>query len=232
MFKQVLSSELKFEVGTGFSYSNIGYSLLAMILEKVSGQDYETYLYENLWKPSHVEMTGYTRPDFDTGLIVVGYYRDDKVWGKPTDKEWDISAPYWHLKGNGGILSTTEDLYNWHEVLMTDQVLSDEAKQKLYHPKLRAEETEASYYAYGWNVSQTGRNTKQVWHNGTNQILYADFLRYVDEDVVMILLSNKSHQILTTFVLKYQKSYLTLTKITFLKYLLQTMKQTETLLTV
>jgi tetratricopeptide (TPR) repeat protein len=140
-----------------------------------------------------MKTTGYTRPQFDTNLIAVGYHNDNGIWGKPTDKEWDKFAPYWHLKGNGGILSTTEDLYKWHKCLMTELVLSEEAKQKLYHPKLRPEETENSYYAYGWDVSKTKRNTTQVWHNGTNRILYADFLRFTDENVTLIMLSNKSH---------------------------------------
>ena len=190
---KVFSSPLKFETGSNFYYSNIGYSLLAMIIEKVSGQDYEAYCYEYLWKPAKMEMTGYSRPAFDPSLISNGYYQDDSLWGKPTDKEWDQNAPYWHLKGNGGILSTTEDMYRWHTCLMTDLVLSKEAKQKLYHPKLRKEEDENTIYAYGWDVSTTNRKTTQVWHNGSNRILYADFLRFIDEDITMIFLTNKSH---------------------------------------
>ena len=189
----VMKSKLEFAVGTGFSYSNIGYSLLAMIIEKVSGQTYEDYLYENLWKPAQMEMTGYSRPLFDNNKIAIGYEKDDTIWGKPTDKTWDKSSPYWHLKGNGGILSTTEDLYKWHKALMADLILSKEAKQKLYHPTLRTDESKNSYYAYGWKVSQTNRNTTQVEHSGTNLIFFADFLRYVDENITLILLSNKSH---------------------------------------
>jgi CubicO group peptidase (beta-lactamase class C family) len=190
---KVLNSTLEFEPGTNFAYSNVGYSLLAKIVEKVSNQTYETYLYENLWKPAEMLMTGYTRPDFDNNLITTGYYQNDSVWGKATDKEWDTDAPYWHLKGNGGILSTTEDLYKWHKCLMTELVLSKAAKQKLYHPKLRPEETEKSYYAYGWDVSKTDRNTTLICHNGSNRILYADFLRFIDEKATFIMLSNKSH---------------------------------------
>lgn len=111
---KVFSSKLQFSIGSSFSYSNIGYSLLAIIIEKASNQSYETYLYENLWEPSQMEMTGYKRPAFDKKMIAIGYENDNKVWGKPTDKEWDGVSPYWHLKGNGGILSTTEDLYKWH----------------------------------------------------------------------------------------------------------------------
>lgn len=190
---KVFASPLRFEPGSSFSYSNIGYSLLAMIIEKVSGQTYETYLYNNLWKPAQMEMTGYTRPAFDTNLIAVGYSGDNKVWGKPTHKKWDNAAPYWNLKGNGGILSTTGDLYKWHKALMSDRIISKEAREKLYHPKLRKGENENSIYAYGWDVSKTNRNTTQVWHNGTNNIFYADFLRYIDEDVTLIMYTNKSH---------------------------------------
>ena len=190
----VMKSKLRFEVGKKYSYSNIGYSLLGMIIEKVSGKTYEIYLYENLWKPAQMEMTGYSRPAFDKNKIAIGYYKDDKEWGKPTDKEWEKTAPYWHLLGNGGILSTTEDMYNWHKALMGKQVLSKEAKKKLYHPLIRKEENYNSIYAYGWDVSQTNRKTNRVWHNGTNNIFYADFMRYIDEGVTLIMLSNKSHQ--------------------------------------
>lgn len=190
---KVLSSDLRFLVGSDFSYSNVGYSLLAMIIEKVSGETYENYLYENLWKPADMRTTGYTRPAFDTIRIAVGYYRDNTVWGKPTEKEWDKTAPYWHLVGNGGILSTTEDLYKWHKALMNDVVLSNGAKDKLYKPKLRARETETSYYAYGWDAFKTDRNTLRLWHNGGNNIVYADFVRFIEEGTTLIMLSNKSH---------------------------------------
>lgn len=189
----VMKSTLEFAVGTKYSYSNIGYSLLAMIIEKVTGGAYEDYLYDNLWKPAQMEMTGYSRPHFDKNKIAIGYEQDNTIWGKPTDKAWDKSSPYWHLKGNGGILSTTEDLYKWHKALMTNLILSEEAKQKLYHPALRTNETVNAYYAYGWNVSKTNRNTTQVEHSGTNLIFFADFLRYIDEHITVILLSNKSH---------------------------------------
>ena len=188
--EKVLSSPLKFPVGTRFSYSNVGYSLLALIIEKVSGHSYEQYLYENLWKPAGMETTGYSRPNFDKNLIAVGYKTDER-WGKPTDKDWEGAAPYLHLKGNGGILSTTGDLFKWDQALLTDKILSKEAKQKYFHPALRQNETADSYYAYGWDVHKTDRNTIQLRHNGANHVFYSDFYRFIDEGVTIILLTNK-----------------------------------------
>lgn len=186
---KVLSLPLRFPVGTRFSYSNVGYSLLALIIEKVSGQSYEQYLYENLWKPAGMETTGYTRPNFDKNMIAVGYRKEER-WGKPTEKEWEKDAPYLHLKGNGGILSTTEDLLKWDRALLTDKILSKEAKGKYYYPVLRKDETGRSHYAYGWDVMKTDRNTTRIWHNGANNVFYADFYRYIDEGVTIILMTN------------------------------------------
>jgi CubicO group peptidase (beta-lactamase class C family) len=190
----VMKTPLRFRPATGFSYSNIGYSLLAIIVEKVSGQFYEQYLYENLWKPAGMETTGYGRPHFNPDLVAFGYSKLDVAWGKPTSKQWNGNEPYLHLKGNGGILSTTEDLYKWHKALMTDILLSKEAKQKLYHPHTRPNEKESPIYAYGWDVSKTDRNTFRVWHNGANGIFYADFMRFIDEQTTLIMMSNKSNR--------------------------------------
>lgn len=191
--EKVLKTPLKFESGIRFSYSNVGYSLLAIIIEKVSGESYEQFLYKNLWKPSNMESTGYKRPAFDNDLIATGY-KDGKGWGKPNDKEWDKDAPYWHLKGNGGILSTTEDLYKWNLALLSDKILSKEAKAKYYHPKLRAGENDNPYYAYGWDILKTKRNTILTNHNGANGVFYADFYRYIDEGITIIMLSNKAQR--------------------------------------
>ncbi len=190
----VLRSPLRFKPGSDFSYSNIGYSLLAMIVEKTSGQSWESYLYEYLWKPARMESTGYTRPDFADEVLAVGYDEEGKSWGKPTDKQWDDNAPYWHLLGNGGVLSTTGDMLLWHHTLLGEDILSGDAKRKYFHPVLRDGEGSDSYYAYGWDVSVTERGTTRIWHNGFNGIFYADFMRFPEDEVVIIMLCNNAHQ--------------------------------------
>lgn len=190
---KVFTAPLHYEVDSEYFYSNVGYSLLAMIIEKVSGKTYEEYLYKNLWKPVQMEMTGYARPNFDEKKIAVGYTENDSIWGKPNDKPWDKTAPYWHLTGNGGILSTTEDLLKWHKGLASNTILSKEATQKLYLPILEKDETEEYYYGYGWVVENTNRNTTKISHNGSNGIFFSDFYRFIDEDVTILHLTNKLH---------------------------------------
>lgn len=191
-FAKVMASPLESKVGERFRYSNIGYSLLAMIVENVSGQTYETFLSENLFKPAGMNRTGYSLPKFDPATIAVGYRWDGDLWGKPTDKAWDSDgAPFWHLRGNGGILSTTEDMAKWSIALRGDKILSADAKKKLLHPRRRQNETDNPYYAYGWDVLKTDRSTFIARHNGTNNIFYADMYRFIEERMTIIHMVNK-----------------------------------------
>jgi CubicO group peptidase (beta-lactamase class C family) len=151
---------------------------------------YETYLYQHLWKPAGMTSTGYQRPAFAPDVIATGYDGDGKAWGKPNAKPWDRGGPFWHLKGNGGILSTVGDLARWHHALLGNSILSPASKAKYYAPPLRSDETRDSYYAYGWDVHRTPRGTQVIEHNGANGIFYADFRRFVDEGVVVIVMMN------------------------------------------
>jgi tetratricopeptide (TPR) repeat protein len=84
-------------------------------------------------------------------------------------------------------------MFRWNQTLLADRVLSEAARAKMFHPKLRDGEDSTSYYAYGWDVHRTPRNTTVCWHNGSNRIFYADFYRFTDEGTTIIVLTNKSN---------------------------------------
>lgn len=186
-FKQ----ELMFMPGDGYNYSNIGYSLLGIIIEKVSDMTYEQFLYKYLWKEAKMENTGYTRPSYDEDKIAIGYDSNGEEWGKPNSKKWDRNSPYWNLKANGGIMSTIDDMYMWHLALQTDVILSSEEKKKFFTPYVSEGNGSQSHYAYGWVISNTQRKTRLATHNGSNGIFYADFWRFLDENITIIILTNK-----------------------------------------
>nr|WP_321236451.1 serine hydrolase domain-containing protein [uncultured Psychroserpens sp.] len=188
---KALASELLFDEGTQYEYSNTGYTLLAMIIEKVSGQDYETFLYQNLWKPSQMEQTGYLRPKYDQSNVAVGY-KDSGKWGQPNEK-WDNEVS-WHLKGNGGVLSTVEDMYRWHQALSGTKILSKASKTKMYTKHVEEGEGAQSHYGYGWAIFPTPRNTNLIAHNGGNGIFFADFWRYLTEDITIIMMTNHANR--------------------------------------
>ena len=188
--KRVLASKLKTKPGEAYEYANSGYSLLGAIVEIASGQPYETYLRENLFLPAGMKETGYRLPSWDPKRLAVGY-RDGERWGKSTEKPWAKDGPYWALRANGGILSTVDDLYRWDRALRGEAVLSAKSKEKLVARHVR-EGAQDSWYGYGWALMDAPGGGRLVAHNGGNGIFYADFLRFVDEDLVVILSTNDS----------------------------------------
>jgi len=186
--RRALQSKLLFAPGTGYEYSNAGYSLLAAIVEIVSGQPYEVYLTERVLKPAGMRETGYKLPKWAPERIAHGY-QDGQDWGTILQRIQEPDAPYWTLRGNGGLHTTLTDMLAWHRALNGDAVLSAEARARYFKPYVAEGPAGQSHYAYGWAVSKSERGTAVVQHNGGNGIYVAEFMRFPDEDAMLFVTS-------------------------------------------
>jgi CubicO group peptidase (beta-lactamase class C family) len=191
LVQAALASKLLWPPGTRYQYSNAGYSLLAAIVEKVSGKPYETYLRDTFFKPAGMEKTGYRLPAWKPEELAHGY-RGDEPWGTPLDHAWAPDGPWWNLRGNGGILSTTGDLYKWYLALEKGEVLAKEEQAKAYTPHVPEDPEGSSHYGYGWAIDKGPGGTRRIAHNGGNGIFAADFQRYPDDRLVLITGSAQS----------------------------------------
>jgi len=189
-FKELFKSELINTPGSKFEYSNSGYSVLGRIIELVSAQDYESFLQTTLFNPSGMFQTGYLKPEWDSNLYAIGYQENVINMGSMAARYRKEGKVSWSLKGNGGINSTLEDMYKWYLALKTNKVLSKELTELLTSPYMPESEDATSYYAYGWTIFNTDRNTKRITHNGGNGIFFHDFIWLPKEDVTIIYFSN------------------------------------------
>lgn len=188
--RDALGSALLSEPGTTYLYSNVGYSLLTAVIEEVSGQDYEAYLAEHLFAPAGMTSTGYVLPDWSEAHVAVEYDADGRPQGTPLDHPWAEDGPYWNLRGNGGLLSTPREMFRWHVALRGDTVLSDDAKRKLFEPRVR-EEPDDTYYAYGW-VADDRDDPRILWHNGGNGRAYGEIGRHPAGDIFVFWVANRA----------------------------------------
>lgn len=176
--KKALNAKLQFQPGENFRYSNVGYVLLAMLIEDLSGLNYEAFLQENLFGPAGMTQTGYSSPNWENNRFT-GIYNGNTYNGT-TEK---FTGPTWHLIGNGGLLSTTTDMYKWVTALKQDVVLSTEAKEKMFTPFLND-------YAFGWDVLDNG-NLRQ--HNGGSFLGNGAELRwFLEDDLVIMIFTNNT----------------------------------------
>ena len=177
--------------GEKYKYSNAGFSILTAIVEKVSGQPYEKLLNTQLFKPAGMTQTGYRLPKWDSAVVSRNYNKD-KDNGPPLDRVWAPDGPHWHLFGNGGILSTTSDMFKWETALSGEKVLSAPAKRKMFSPHAPTNPEGTNHYGYGWGVRKTDRGTAVVGHTGGSSFgVWAAHFRFPDDGVVVIIGSNQ-----------------------------------------
>jgi CubicO group peptidase (beta-lactamase class C family) len=186
--QRILSFPKGYETGKGRSYSNTGFALLAAIIEIVSGRSYEEYVRENLFEPAGMTETGYFIPK-DLKRVAHGYNDGPIDYGYPWTTQWAGNRPLWDLMGNGGMLSTLNDMYKWALAIKNNRLLSKKALDKMF----------TRYYtqadqAYGWNRGQDPK-TKSVYitryGDAVPQAWNMEYRWYIDEDIIFILLANK-----------------------------------------
>lgn len=184
-----LASELQSAPGTEYLYSNVGYSLLAVIIEEASGTSYEQYLASRLFEPAGMTHTGYVLPDWDNRDVAVEYDADGTPQGRPFDHPWADDGPYWNLRGNGGLLSTARDMSRWHVALTGDEVLDAEAKRQLFAPAVLEEPGGDTWYGYGWVLADPDGGL--AWHNGGNDWSYGEIARSPDGSMAVFWATNQ-----------------------------------------
>lgn len=106
---RILDQELLFEPGSDAAYSNSGYTLLADIIETVTGTPFTRFVHDELFARAGMEHSGfYSEPLWQTVDTAVGYGSERFEDNDPAT--W----PYtWALVGNGGLVATVEDLDRW-----------------------------------------------------------------------------------------------------------------------
>ena len=171
---------LEFAPGEKFKYSNSGYFLLGVIIEKVAGKKYEDALRDEIFTPLGMKDSGY---DWSEPLLprrAAGYTKqgDTLVNAKPLDMQQPYSA--------GSLYSTVEDLLIWDQALYTDRLLPETARRAMYTPF-------KDNYAYGWSIrpadkAATGR--LQIGHGGGINGFATMITRVPDDRLAVIVLSN------------------------------------------
>lgn len=184
VMREMLELPLEFEPGSRHAYSNPGYTLLAGVIERASGESYEEYLAEALFTPAGLVSTGFVND--------VARWSDSEVrdYSGPNAEGQPLSAirPLPKAVGAGSIVSTVEDLYRWDRALQSDVVLPESVRTRLFAPAALIRE--GVHYGYGWVIMHTPRGETVIHHAGDLGGYNAEVRRYVERDLVLIVTSN------------------------------------------
>lgn len=174
---KAMAASLLYPPGTDEKYSNSGYSLLAIVIERVTGEPFETWVRREVVAPAGLSRIGYAQAGWKKDQLAVGYSKG-KRWGTPLDRRWAADGPGWNLRGNGGMLATAADLCAWYEALFDGRILGPEALAKFYAGKARRSQTVGGSWAMG--------------HAGGNDVFNSLQVSYADADVHLTFFTSTS----------------------------------------
>jgi CubicO group peptidase (beta-lactamase class C family) len=127
-----LKATLLFEPGTDTQYSNLGYGLLASLIVEKTGQDYEAFIRDNVFRPAGMTHTGSVLPDW-SGLPRTEGCAGGNPWPMPFFiGRWMADGPSWNNRGNGGMMGTMADLVNFVNGIRDNVFFDHEAVYEAY----------------------------------------------------------------------------------------------------
>lgn len=191
--KRAFTEPLAFKPGEKAVYTNVGMSVLGIIIEQVSQMSYESFLNKNLFDPIGIRGIGYHTPPAKNDSIAHGYQKGID-WGTiPQHIAAVGTEPYWNLKANGGLEASLDEMAIWANAFTNNTVLKKESIEKMFSPQIAEEGTAGNYsFGYGCNISKSRRGTKMIDNGGSNGIYFARLIRLQEEGLIFYMVTNES----------------------------------------
>ncbi|HEY7028002.1 MAG TPA: serine hydrolase domain-containing protein [Gemmatimonadales bacterium] len=178
---------VNFQPGERWQYSNSGYAMLALIVQKQSGMRFADFLAERIFKP-----LGMTRTvAFENGISTVaerayGYSRREGNGGWVQSDQSNTSA----VLGDGGIYTSIDDLTHWAAALDAGKLVRSDLLQQAFTAYTLKDGTSAKY-GFGWYVGPF-ENLPSTWHTGETRGFRNAIRRLPTEGITIIALTNRN----------------------------------------
>jgi CubicO group peptidase (beta-lactamase class C family) len=199
----------KFAPGSKWEYSNSGYAVLAMIVEKVSGKRFGEFLQERIFTPLKMKNTlAYEKGKNEVPHRAYGHSKDDGAW-RETDQ-----SPTSAVLGDGGVYSSLDDLAKWDRALRDNTLLSEKEMQPALTP---AQPTDGPgkfpdgtpvSYGFGWFLNPY-RGHKRMSHDGSTIGFRTTIQGFPDDNLTIIVLANRADLDPEALALRVANVYLT-----------------------
>jgi len=190
----IISCSFKSIPGKEFNYSNSGYIVLGKIIEMTSGLSYEEFLKQKILQPLSMLNTG-----LDYNVAIQKY----KASGYELEKNNIYHASFINMSNTysaGGLFSTVEDLQLLDDAIKANCLLSKNITTQMLSSGRFG-------HGYGWNITKTKKNNTLIFHHGGINGFTSSYLRLIESDATIIVLSNIS-TLLTSTVANQIVSYI------------------------
>jgi len=182
---------LNFAPGTDYRYSNTGYFLLSLVVQRVAGQSLAQFARERIFEPLGMHDTHYLT---DASEVIP---TKATAYTHPGPRAWRIEMSNWEQIGDGGVQSTVEDLALW-DANLTSGVVGGRPLRELLTTPGRLNDGTALTYALGLNVDEY-HGLRRVWHGGAWAGYRTMLMRFPSEGLSILLACNVDDAYVTLF---------------------------------
>lgn len=180
----------KFKPGTRWEYSNTGYALLAMIIERVSGKTYPEFIRDRIFLPLDMaHSVAYVKGKNEVPNRAFGYRPGKNGMGWEFSDQSSTSA----VLGDGGIYTNVEDMAKWDAALHDHKLLSAAEMRPAITPvafEAKGPHNEPAQYGFGWFVNPY-QGHKRMWHYGETCGFLTSIQRLSDDGITVVVLANR-----------------------------------------
>lgn len=169
-----------FKPGTRFTYCNTNYVLLALIIEKVTGEAFPDYMRTKYFDPLGMKHT-YVFTMKDSAMATPSYTATGTRWNYDC-----VEGTY----GDKNLYTTPQDLLKWDQAFYTEQIIRKSLQDSAFTP-YSLERPSVHNYGLGWRLLMLPNGKKVIYHNGRWHGFNAAFARLTDEHATIIILGNK-----------------------------------------
>jgi CubicO group peptidase (beta-lactamase class C family) len=182
----------KFAPGTHWDYSNSGYVLLGVVVEKSSGKPFGQFLQDRIFTPLQMTHTiAYQKGKNEVQNRAYGHTLKDGHW-QQTDQS-STSATL----GDGGVYTSLHDLEKWdaalhnHTLLKTEEMAAALTPVKVPDHSVKGPDDKTAAYGFGWYLDPY-HGHRRMWHYGETQGFRNNIQSFPDDDLTVIVLSNRA----------------------------------------
>jgi CubicO group peptidase (beta-lactamase class C family) len=185
LLKIVSGIPLAYEPGTSWSYSNLGYLTLGLMIHQVTGKFYGDFLQERIFKPLGMTTTRIINEADIIPNRAAGY---ELVNGELKNQDW--VSPTLNTTADGSLYFSTIDLAKWDAALYTEKLLKQSSFEQMWTPvKLKNGQVNSGHYGFAWFVENIG-GKKVVRHEGEWQGFTTFITRHLDDKTTVVILTN------------------------------------------
>jgi CubicO group peptidase (beta-lactamase class C family) len=190
MLARAASARLLHEPGARYEYSNIGYGLLALVIEKVSGRTWQQYVRDRLLKRAGLKNSMLFGEDVPRRLQLAQGYSgpsDEEAARQPPMTASARNRLMWgkHPLGAVGVFATVGDLDRWWCALNGTKLLPPAQRSKLFT-------VQAANQGYGWNINQADGRVARIYRGGLRGSFQALVAHYPERRDLLVYAINKN----------------------------------------